>query len=89
MRGPATVNELAKPFDMSQQAVSKHLAYLEHARLIEKQRKGRERLCALRPNAIKKIADWADGYRGFWDGSFQRLDGVLAAMVKKEKKHGR
>jgi DNA-binding transcriptional ArsR family regulator len=61
--GPATVNELAEPFSISQQAVSKHLAYLETARLIERQRDGRQNFCALKPGAIREVAKWADGYR--------------------------
>jgi DNA-binding transcriptional ArsR family regulator len=83
-RGAATVNELAKPFDISQQAVSKHLAYLEKANLIEKQRRGREQLCSLRPGPIKKVAEWADRYRRFWDESFERLDSLLVTLVEKE-----
>jgi DNA-binding transcriptional ArsR family regulator len=88
-RGPATINELAKPFEISQQAISKHLAYLERARLIEKQPRGRERFCTLRPSAIRKVADWADGYRRFWEQSFQRLDGILGDIEEKERKRGR
>jgi DNA-binding transcriptional ArsR family regulator len=88
-RGPATVNELAKPFEISQQAISKHVAYLERARLIEKRRRGREHLCALRPNAIKRVAEWADGYRRFWSESFERLDTLLAEMKEKESRRGR
>ena len=88
-RGPATVNELAKPFEMSQQAISKHVAYLERAHLVEKQRRGREHLCALRPNAIRRIAEWADAYRRFWSESFERLDVLLGEMKQKESRHGR
>lgn len=87
-RGAATVNELAKPFDMSQQAISKHLAYLERASLIEKQRRGREQVCSLRPGAIKKVAEWADRYRRHWDESLQRMDALLVTLVEKEKRRG-
>ncbi len=89
-RGPATVNELAKPFAISQQAISKHVAYLQRAQLIEKQRRGREQYCALRPSAIKKVAEWADVYRRFWEESFQRLDVVLRDIEQKERRrHGK
>lgn len=84
--GPATVNELAEPFAISQQAVSKHLAYLETARLIERQREGRQNFCALNPNAIREVAKWADGYRRCWEKNFQRLD-VLLDEMKKQKQH--
>ena len=90
-RGTATVNELAEPFGMSQQAVSKHLAYLERARLIEKQREGRQQLCSLRAAALKDAHDWIDGYRQFWGGAFDRLDTLLADLQQnpKETPHAR
>lgn len=71
--GPAAVNQLAEPFPISQQAISKHLAYLESARLIEKQRDGRQNFCALRPDAIRKVADWAEGYRDLWEKRFEEM----------------
>ena len=83
--GPATVMELAAPFSISQQAISKHLAYLENARLIERQRDGRQNFCAIKPDTIREVADWAEGYRRVWETSFQRLDALLAEM-KSEKK---
>ena len=82
-RGPATVNELAAPFSMSQQAVSKHIAYLEMAHLIERQWQGRQNFCALKPEAIREVAKWAEGFRTCWEKNFQRLDVLLAEMKKK------
>ena len=84
-RGTATVNELAEPFGMSQQAVSKHLAYLERARLIEKQREGRQQFCTLRAAALKDAHDWIDGYRQFWGGAFERLDTLLTELQRTPK----
>jgi DNA-binding transcriptional ArsR family regulator len=78
--GPATVNELATPFSISQQAISKHLAYLEMAHLIERQWQGRQNFCALKPDAIHEVAKWADGYRRIWEKNFQRLDVLLEEM---------
>jgi DNA-binding transcriptional ArsR family regulator len=86
--GPATVGELAEPFHMSQQAISKHLAYLERARLIEKRRKGRSHVCKLRAVPFKEVAEWVDHYRVFWEQTLNRLDAYLRAMEAKEKKHG-
>ena len=80
--GPATVNEIAEPFAISQQAVSKHLAYLEMAHLIERQWQGRQNFCALKPETIREVAEWADGYRRCWEKSFQRLDTLLAELKK-------
>src|ERR1700704_567464 len=84
--GPATVNELAEPFSISQQAVSKHLAYLETARLIERQRDGRQNFCALKPDAIREVAKWAGGYRRCWEKNFQRLDKLLNEMKTRRGK---
>ena len=79
--------ELAAPFSISQQAISKHLAYLENARLIERQRDGRQNFCALKPDTIREVADWAAGYRRIWQANFQRLDALLAEM-KSQKQSG-
>lgn len=87
-RGPAPVSELARPFAISQQAISKHVAYLEHAHLIRKRRAGRQHLCALNPHALRAIAQWAEGYRRFWEGSFHRLD-ILLEEMKPRRKRGR
>lgn len=87
--GPATVGELVEPFRISQQAVSKHLAYLERARLVEKRREGRRHVCTLRPVPFKEVADWVGHYRCFWEQSFDRLDEYLRKLQTKEKKHGR
>ena len=87
--GPATVGELAKPFGISQQAVSKHLAYLERAGLIEKRRSGRSGVCTLNPGPLRKVAAWTEEYRRFWDESHDRLDSYLEELKAKEAKHGR
>jgi len=86
--GPATVGELAGPFRISQQAVSKHLAYLERARLVEKRREGRRHVCTLSPAPFKEVAAWVEHYRRFWDESFDRLGDYLHELQKKERKHG-
>ena len=86
--GPATVNELAAPFSISQQAISKHLAYLANAHLIERQRDGRQNFCALNPGAIREVAKWADGYRRVWEKNFQRLDKLLAEMNTRRGQAG-
>lgn len=78
--GPATVGDLARPFEISQQAVSKHLAYLERARLIEKRREGRAHVCTLRPAPLEEVAAWTETYRRFWEQSFDRLDSYLEAL---------
>ncbi len=71
--GEATVNELAAPFEISLQAVSKHLKVLERAGLIARGRSAQLRPSRLQGDALKQAADWLAGYRGFWDESFDRL----------------
>ncbi len=72
--GEATVNELAAPFPISLQAVSKHLKVLERAGLIERGRSAQLRPSRLRGEALKDAAEWLDRYRAFWDAGFDRMD---------------
>ena len=91
-RGPASVHGLTEPFALSQQMISKHIAYLVRARIVIKTKRGRESVCTLRPEAIKTVSDWAVYYRRFWEESFGKLDAVVTQMkkdeVKDDKKHG-
>jgi DNA-binding transcriptional ArsR family regulator len=77
--GEATVKELAEPFPMSVQAVSKHLRVLERAGLIERGRTAQLRPSRLRAAPLKEAADWLETYRRFWSDSFDRLDQRLRA----------
>ncbi len=88
-RGAASVNELAEPFHISQQAISKHLAYLERAELIEKRQQGRQRLCALRPQALDEVVTWVEKCREFWEQSFDQLEALVKEVQAKEKKNAR
>ena len=83
-RGPASVHGLMEPFALSQQMISKHIAYLVRARIVIKTKRGRESVCTLRPEAIKAVSDWAFSYRQFWEESFDKLDVVLKRMKKAE-----
>jgi len=86
-RGPASVHGLTDPFALSQQMISKHIAYLVRARIVIKTKRGRESICTLRPEAIKTISDWAISYRQFWEESFDKLDAVVNQMKKGEVRH--
>jgi DNA-binding transcriptional ArsR family regulator len=92
-RGETSVMELAKPFDMSLPAVSKHLKVLERAGLIARGREAQFRPCRIEPKALKDIDDWLEHYRRFFEESFDRLDAYLkklqAEPKTKGKKHGR
>ena len=87
--GEASVTELAKPFDMSMPAISKHLKVLERASLIARGRDAQWRPCRLRAAPLKDVADWVEHYRKFWEESFDRLDEYLKEVKDKERKHDR
>src|SRR4051812_8772728 len=72
--GDATVKELAEPFAISAQAVSKHLKVLERAGLIRRGRTAQLRPSRLRGAPLKGAADWLEQYRRFWEQSFDRLE---------------
>jgi DNA-binding transcriptional ArsR family regulator len=72
--GEATVNELAEPFPISVQAVSKHLKVLERAGLITRGRSAQLRPSRLQGAPLKEAVEWLEKYRRFWQGSFDRLD---------------
>lgn len=61
--GPASVNDLVKPFSVSQQAISKHLAYLAKAKLIRKTKEGRQSICELNPLPLKELESWVRQYQ--------------------------
>jgi DNA-binding transcriptional ArsR family regulator len=80
--GEATVNELAEPFPITLQAVSKHLKVLEGAGLIARGRSAQLRPSRLQGEALRDAADWLAGYRRFWEDSFDRLDEHLREIQK-------
>ena len=86
-RGEATVNQIAEPFSISLQAVSKHLKVLERAGLITRGREAQWRPCRLEADPLKEVADWVEGYRRFWEESerrYERLDDYLRGAQGKE-----
>jgi len=85
-RGEATVNEIAKPFDISLPAVSRHLKVLESAGLISRGREAQWRPCRLETRALKTVDDWLSRYRRFWTESFDKMDAYLAELKAKEKR---
>ena len=79
-RGPATVNELAEPFDITKQAVSKHIQVLEQAGLVTRSRDAQRRPVHLDAAALERLTSWIDRYRLDAERNYRRLDDVLAAM---------
>ena len=84
-RGPATISEIAKPFPVSFNAVSKHTMVLERAGVVERETRGRERICRLRPRALRQASTWLEQYRQFWE---TRLDALEQYVALKAKERG-
>lgn len=79
-QGDARVTDLVAPFSVSQPAISRHLKVLEAAGLVSRSRKATARLSHLEAEPLREATEWLAGYREFWDESFERLDGLLAAL---------
>lgn len=78
-RGPATVNELAEPFDITLQAVSKHIQVLEQAGLVSRSRDAQRRPVHLEPSQLERLTAWLDSYRLETERRFRALDALLAS----------
>jgi DNA-binding transcriptional ArsR family regulator len=86
--GEATVTELAEPFEISLPAVSKHLKVLERAGLIARGRERQWRPARLEAGPLREVAEWAEGYRRFWEESYDRLDEYLEELQGRGKEEG-
>lgn len=82
--GGATVNELAAPFDMSLQAISKHIRVLERAGLVVQGREKQYRPCIIDAKPLEEISTWTEQYRPVWESRFDRMDTYLMQLKKKE-----
>jgi DNA-binding transcriptional ArsR family regulator len=82
--GEATVTELAEPFPITVQAVSRHLKVLEHAGLIARGRSAQLRPSTLHAEALRGVADWVADYRRFWEESFDRLGEHLHDVQERQ-----
>lgn len=82
-RGPATVNELAEPFEISKQAVSKHIQVLEQAELVTRTRDAQRRPVHLNPARLEALTAWIDQYRLVREGQFRSLDAVLRSSAAR------
>ena len=79
------VNALAEQFDMTRQAVSLHVKYLQECGVITIQKEGRERICNLEASKLTEIADWLEPFRQLWENRFSQLDKLLGEMKNKSK----
>src|SRR5438093_8177105 len=87
--GEASVAELAKPFAMSQPAISKHLKVLEHAGLVSRGRDAQRRPRRLEAKPLAEATEWLERYRDYWEDNYQRLNALLEEMKTKQKTHPR
>jgi DNA-binding transcriptional ArsR family regulator len=85
--GETSVTELAKPFEMSLPAVTKHLKVLQRAGLITQGRQAQWRPCRLDAKPLREVADWVEQYRRHWEERLDRLEDYLRELQKKEKRH--
>ena len=84
-RGEATVNELAEPFPVTKQAVSRHVQVLEAAGLITRSRDGQRRPCHLNAAALEELTSWIDTYRLSREREYRRLDAVLEETKEQDR----
>jgi DNA-binding transcriptional ArsR family regulator len=84
--GPATVSELAEPFEISMPAISKHLKVLERAGLIERGREAQWRPAQLRAEPLKDVSEWLERYRENWEENFDRLEEYLRKLQEEDNR---
>ncbi len=85
----ATVNELAAPYDVTVQAVSKHLRVLQDAGLVSRTRDGQRRPCHLEADVLDLMSGWIERYRRAAEARFERLDAVLEEMQDRDRRTSR
>jgi DNA-binding transcriptional ArsR family regulator len=80
------VNALARQFDMTRQAVSLHVKFLQECEVITIEQEGRERYCRLEVQKLTEVADWLEPFRKMWEARFNELDNLLEELKSKRKK---
>jgi DNA-binding transcriptional ArsR family regulator len=86
-RNSMTQNDVASSFDVSRQAISKHIKILMECGILMIDQQGRERYYSLQPKKLAQVADWIEPFRAMWEDKFNRLDDVLKKL--KSNKHGK
>jgi DNA-binding transcriptional ArsR family regulator len=84
-KGPASISDLAKPFDMALPSFMKHIHFLEDSGLIRTRKDGRVRTCAIEKKQFAMVEAWLSEQRALWEGSTDRLEQFVASAQKKEK----
>src|SRR5664279_5015339 len=83
--GPARFLDIAEPFDVALNAITKHLKFLERAGLIEREKKGREVVISLRPEPLRLVAGWVHEYECFWNERLDEFEGYFKQKKRREK----
>ena len=86
-RNSMTQNDVAASFDVSRQAISKHIKILMECGILMIDQQGRERYYSLQPKKLAQVADWIEPFRTMWEDKFNRLDDILKKL--KSNKHGK
>ncbi len=84
-QGPARFLDIAEPFDVALNAVTKHLKLLERAGLIEREKRGREVLISLRPEGLRLVADWVHDYERFWTARLDEFGDYFRQLKRNDK----
>ncbi|HET7889112.1 MAG TPA: metalloregulator ArsR/SmtB family transcription factor [Bradyrhizobium sp.] len=93
-RGEARVTEVAEPFPMSLNAVSKHIRVLEASGVVERHRKGRDHILSINTSSLDEVDGWIARTRRYWEGRLDAMEGLLRELKKddkrgpKDRKHG-
>ena len=82
--GPATVSELAAPFDMQLPSFVQHLSVLERSRLVKSKKRGRVRTYEIAPERFKVVEDWLTARRQLWEARLDRFDQYVKQLKEKE-----
>src|ERR1700721_3775517 len=85
-RRPATVNQIARPFPVSLNAISKHIMVLEHAGLLRREIRGREHHCWIEPRPLHEVNGWLEYYRQFWEERMDALEVYIERRCKASKR---
>jgi DNA-binding transcriptional ArsR family regulator len=91
-RRPATINQIARPFPVSLNAISKHIMVLEHAGLVRREIRGREHHCWIEPRPLLEVNDWLEYDRQFWEERMDALEVYIHRTFKASKRgtaHGK
>lgn len=84
--GPARFLDIAEPFDVALNAITKHLKLLERAGLIAREKRGREVLISLRPQRLRVVADWVQAYERFWNAKLDEFEGYFRQQQRSKKR---